>query len=476
MKAFARSLAATTAASFLGFALAPASAQTGPASVDAAKKAALDAYLYGYSLVTSEVTRVQMSNVSKPVGLKAPMGMFINVPRYPPANFRGVSAPNADTLYSLAWLDVTEPVVFSHPDMGERFYLFEMVDLWMTVIKTPGSRIEGGAARRYFLTGPGWKGEVPAGMSHIASPTRYLVILGRTFADGTEADFKTVNALQAQFSITPLASYGKDVVNTAPPINPNPGFSLTDKPQDVLLGLDTSAYFSMMANLMCRDAPPAAADAAMVATMASLGIVACQPFDMAKLAPAVQEALVTLPKDALNVIEANKLSLGEVVNGWIISKALGRYGTDYRKRAVVAAYGWPANLEEDAVYPYTQVDSKGVALTGANSYTMTFAKGQTPPVDGFWSLTMYMVDRGWWFVPNTLNKFTISPRDKLKTNPDGSISIYIQKESPGADKEANWLPAPEGEFIPMIRMYAPAQKSPSVLDGTWTPPPVVKAD
>jgi hypothetical protein len=121
------------------------------------------------------------------------------------------------------------------------------------------------------------------------------------------------------------------------------------------------------------------------------------------------------------------------------------------------------------------VDAQGAKLTGANDYTLTFAKGQTPPVDGFWSITMYMIDEGWWFVPNPLNKFTVSPRDHLKPNPDGSITLYFQAKSPGADKESNWLPAPAGEFIPMLRMYWPSQKNPSILDGTWTPPRVEKA-
>ena len=131
---------------------------------------ALDAYVYGYSLITTEVTRVQMSNVDTVEGMHAPTGEFSNIKRYPPADFRGVSAPNADTLYSVAWLDLTEPQVFSHPDMGKRFYLFEMTDLWMTDFNSPGTRTAGGDAANYLISGPGWKGDVPAGMKHIQSP------------------------------------------------------------------------------------------------------------------------------------------------------------------------------------------------------------------------------------------------------------------------------------------------------------------
>jgi hypothetical protein len=437
-----------------------------------AREIAMDAYIYGYSLITTEVTRVQMTNVPSAEGLHAPMNQFANIKRYPPADYRGVSAPNADTLYSVAWLDLSEPQVFSHPDIGKRFYLFEMTDLWMIDFDTPGTRTAGGAAANYLITGPGWKGEVPEGMKHIPVATRYMVILGRTYADGTEADYEAVNALQAQYKITPLSAWGKEFVYEAPPVDPNPGFSMTEKPQAAILAMGTAGYFDKMAKLMGSVAPPAQEDAPILDRMAKIGIVPGQPFDMNKLDPAVQDALKDIPQEALKKIEANRDSLGKEVNGWIITKGLGVYGTDYLKRAVVAAFGWPANRQEDAVYPYTEVDSDRQKLTGANKYTLTLAKDQTPPVDGFWSITMYMIDQGWWFVPNPLNKFTVSPRNDLKYNEDGSLTLYFQNESPGKDKEANWLPAPKGEFIPMLRMYWPKPDAPSILNGTWSPPPV----
>ena len=443
-----------------------------------ARQIAEDAYVYGYSMITTEVTRVQMSNVPKIDGFTGPMGQFINVLRYPPANYRGVSAPNADTLYSVAWLDLAEPQVFSHPDMGSRFYLFEITDLWMSDSEgSPSKRTADGKAANYLFTGPGWKGEVPSGMKHFPVATRYMVILGRTYADGTEQDYKAVNELQAQYKITPLASWGKPYTPVAPPVNPNPGFSMTDKPQTVILGMGTDGYFSLMAKLMAEAAPPAAADAPMLARMAKIGIVPGKPFELGKLDPAVQAALRDLPQVALKKIEASKESLGAVVNGWIVTKGLGTYGPDsYLKRAVVAAFGWPANQEKDAVYPYAEIDSAGKKLNGANKYTLTFPKDATPPVNGFWSITMYMIDQGWWFVPNPLNKFTVSMRNNPKFNADGSLTLYFQNESPGADKEANWLPAPKGDFIPMLRMYWPKDASPSIINGTWKPPHVVKAN
>ena len=446
-------------------------AQPSPEEV---RQIALDAYIYGYSLLTTDVTRVQMSNVTKAEGLHAPLGQFINVKRYPPAEFRGVSAPNADTLYSLGWLDLKEPQVFSHPDMGKRYYLFPFTDLWMTDFYTPGTRTTGEKAANFLVTGPGWKGEVPAGMIHVPVKTRYTVILGRTYADGSEADYAAVNALQAQYKITPLSAWGKPYTPVAPAVDPTPGYSKTDKPQKVLLDLGVDGYFNKMAQLMCEIAPPAAEDAPILQRMASIGIEPCKPFSSSALSTDAQAAIKDLPQAALELLNQNKQSMGQVVNGWIISKGLGVYGTNYLKRAVVAAFGWPANLQDDAVYPYTWNDSTGQALNGANRYTVTFAKGQTPPVNAFWSITMYMIDQGWWFVPNALNKFTVSPRDKLVYNADGSLTLYFQTESPGKDKEANWLPAPKGDFVLMMRMYWPKETDPSVLNGSWEPPKVTK--
>jgi hypothetical protein len=301
-----------------------------------------------------------------------------------------------------------------------------------------------------------------------------MVILGRLYADGTEADYKATNALQAQLKITPLAAWGKPFTPVAPPVDPNPGISMTDKPQAVILNMGVDGYFNWLSKAMCENAPAYAADAPALARFAKIGFEPCKPFAAAKLDAAAQAALKDLPKAGLDKLVANQKNMGIMVDGWTITKGLGQYGTDYLKRAVVAAFGWPANLQDDAVYPYTFVDSQGRTLNGAHKYTLTFAKGSTPPVNAFWSITMYMIDQGWWFVPNPLNKFTVSPRNKLKANPDGSITLYFQHESPGKDKEVNWLPAPKGDFIPMLRMYWPKEKPPTVLDGTWAPPKVQK--
>ena len=470
-----RKLRMMLASTILAIAALPMTASASVAPNEAVA-IATDAYVYGYSLVTTDVTRIQMTNVDKFESLRGPVGQFINVKRYPPGDYRGVSAPNADTLYSAVWIDLSEPQVFSHPDMGNRYFLFPMYDLWMSIVQSPGARTTGGKAGNFLLTGPGWKGEVPKGMTHYAFGSRYMLILGRTYANGTEADYAAVNALQAQYKITPLSAWGKPFTPKAPPVDADPGISMTDKPQAVILAMGTEGYFNWLSHRMCTDSPAYAADAPTLARFAKIGFEPCKPFELSRLDPAVQAALKDLPQTALAQIGANQESLGTVVDGWQVTKGLGQYGTDYMKRAVVAAFGWPANLQEDAVYPYTTIDANGQKLTGAGKYTITFAKGELPPVNGFWSFTMYMIDQGWWFVPNALNKFTVSPRNNLKANPDGSITLYFQKDSPGPDKESNWLPAPAGEFIPMLRMYWPKETAPSILDGTWTPPKIQKVD
>lgn len=454
-------------------------ATAAPVTAKEAQQIAEDAYIYGYSLMTSAVTRVQMTNVPQlePTKLKMPMGQFFNIPRYPPADFRGVTAPNADTLYSAAWMDLgKEPMVFTHPDMGKRYFLFPMLDYWTEVIASPGSRTTGGKAGTYLITGPGWTGTVPAGMTQIKSPTRYVVMIGRTYADGTEADYKIVNALQAQYKLVPLSQFGKPYTPVAPPVNPNPGFSMTDPVRDVLSKMDATTYFGMMAAIMGDGAQPLPADAPIAARMARIGLVPGKPFDPSKLPADVQAAIAAAPQSATARIKAQAGSRGgTMVNGWQIPSAAGTYGTNYLARAYIADVGWGANLPQDAIYPIAKVDGSGQPLNGAHRYTVTFPKGQLPPADGFWSITMY--DADYFFVPNKLNRFTASERNNLKANPDGSVTIDVSVDPPAADRMNNWLPAPKGDFVLMMRLYWPREKAPSILPpgkGSWSPPPIVR--
>jgi hypothetical protein len=428
----------------------------------------VDAYIYGYPLITMEMTRRVMTNVAEPKGSHAPMGQFHKARAYPDASFKDITAPNADTLYTTAWLDVSkEPFVLSLPDEGERYFLMPMLDAWTNVFEVPGKRTTGDKAQTYAITGPGWKGTLPEGVKELKSPTALVWILGRTYCTGTPEDYKAVHALEDKYTLVPLSSYGKEY--TPPKGTVDPKIDTKTGVRDQVNKLSAAEYFKLMAELM-KDNPPAKDDAPIVASMAKLGLEPGKEFDMSKLDADVAKALDEVPAAGFKKIMGHAKDGGENVNGWLISTQTGLYGTDYLQRAFITAVGLGANRPQDAIYPMSEADTEGKPYRGVNKYVMHFPKDQTPPVNAFWSLTMY--DDKYFFVDNPLNKYTVSPRNALKFNEDGSLDIYIQHESPGKDKEANWLPAPQDRFVLMLRMYWPKDKDPSIIDGTWKPPAV----
>ncbi len=404
------------------------------------------ATVYGYPLVTMEMTRRVATNAAAPKGAHAPMGQIANLREYPTAAFKDVTAPNADTLYSSAWLDLSaEPYVLSTPNMGDRYFLLPFLDGWTNVIAAPGSRTTGGMAQTLVITGPNWKGKIPEGLKEIKSPTNLVWLLGRTYCTGTPEDYKAVWALQDQYKLVPLSAYGKPY--TPPEGKVDSKVDMKTPPREQVNRLDAGAYFKLLATLL-KDNPPAAADAPLIAKLARIGFVPGKDFDITKLDPAVVKGLERGHKAGLEQIGVEVKHAGKKVNGWQILFT-GDYGTKYLFRAAVAFAGLGANLAKDAVYPTTDMDGHGKPLSGAKQYEITFPKGQLPPVKGFWSLTMYNSD--YFFVANNLNRYTLSQRDKLQSNPDGSVTLFLQKDSPGKDKEANWLPAPEGDFVLMLR-------------------------
>ena len=454
----------------------PSTGRAAALTEDQAAAIGTEAYIYGYPLVTMELTRRVSTNVAGPEGSKAPMGQFAKLRTYPPVDNHTVTAPNADTLYTLAWLDLAkEPWVLSIPDMKGRYYLLPMLSGWTDVFQVPGKRTTGTKAQTYAITGPGWTGTLPAGVTEYKSPTNMVWILGRIYCTGTPADYKAVHTLQDQFKVVPLSAYGKPYAS--PPGKVDPNIDMKTAVREQVDRMDAGAYFKLLAALM-KDNPPAAADAPMVAKLAQIGIVPGQDFDISKLDPAVAKGLERAPKEAQGKVMAwfkEGIAAGDatLVNGWWFSVKTGIYGTNYMQRAFVTAIGLGANRPQDAVYPTSETGEDGKPYDGANKYVMHFDKGQMPPASGFWSLTMY--DAAFFFVPNKLNRYTLSSRNKFKLNPDGSVDLYLQKDSPGKGKESNWLPAPAGRFIPMLRLYWPKETPPSIIDGTWKPPAVKMA-
>ena len=426
---------------------------------------ATDAYIFGYPLVTMEMTRRIMTNVAEPVGTRAPMGQIIKLRNYPDATFKDVTAPNADTLYTTAFFDVgKEPWVLSVPDMKDRYFLLPMLDGWTTVFQVPGKRTTGTGAQTYAITGPGWKGTLPEGVKEYKSSTNIVWLLGRIYCTGTPEDYAAVHKLQDEFKLVPLSAYGKPY--TPPAGKVDPAIDMKTAVRDQVNRMDAVSYFTLLCELM-KTNPPSEADAAQLARFASIGIVPGQSFDVSKLKADFAKRIPDIAFDRIMLqFKINKAITQQ--NGWAFTTKTGIYGTDYLMRALITAIGLGANRPQDAVYPTSKADAEGHKYNGANKYVMRFPKGHLPPAEGFWSLTMY--DDKYFFVNNPLNRYSISARQNLQTNPDGSTDLYIQKDSPGKDKESNWLPAPAGDFILMLRMYWPNETDPSIINGSWTIP------
>jgi hypothetical protein len=291
------------------------------------------------------------------------------------------------------------------------------------------------------------------------------MIGGRTQANGP-ADYAAVHAIQAQYKLTPLSAWGKKYTPPARTVDPNVDMS---PPIEQVGKMTAASYFQLLATLL-KSSPPPAADAPALAQFAKIGVAPGQDFDISKLDPVIAKGLDGTVQRALGELQAAAKKTGTPVNGWnSLPHNVADFGTDYATRAVIALIGFGANIEADAIYPSAFVDGDGQPLNGANKYTLHFDKGQTPPTNAFWSLTMY--DAQSFFVANPLNRYNIAAWMPLKYNKDGSLDLYIQRESPGKQNEANWLPAPDGDFSVTDRIYWP---KPAALDGTWKAPPITR--
>jgi hypothetical protein len=341
-----------------------------------------------------------------------------------------------------------------------------MLDGWTNVFASPGKRTTGTEAGNFAIVGPNWKGTLPADLKELRSPTNLAMIAGRTQANGP-ADYAVVNAIQKQYRVTPLSAFGKPYT---PPVGVvDPQIDMTTAPVDQINRMTAEAFFGRLADLMATSSPPSAADAPMLAKLAKIGITPGR-FDKSTLDPAVVKALDGCVQAAVEKIGAGAKEMGTSVNGWRVPPQIfGEYGTDYNVRAQVALVGVGANLAKDAVYPTAFADGDGQPLTGANEYVLHFDKGGLPPVNAFWSLTMY--DAESFLAANPINRYNIAGWMPLTYNPDGSLDVYIQHESPARRKLSNWLPAPDGPFSVTLRMYWPKE---AVLDGSWKPPAIQK--
>lgn len=430
-----------------------------------ARVTGVQAYLYLYPLVTMDITRRQLTNVRQAETFSAPMNVFANVPTYPSADDKAVVRPNFDTLYSSAWLDLTNgPVVVSAPDTHGRYYMLPMLDMWTDVFASPGWRTTGTKAQNWAVVPPGWRGSLPAGVGRIDAPTPYVWVIGRTKTDGP-ADYAAVHKIQAGYRITPLSDWGGTMAPVVGRVDPDVDMKTPPKAQ--VESMDAARFFACAAEVLKRQKPHLT-DEPIIAQMRRVGFEHGRSFDLGKQDKAVRAALETAPRDALRLMEWALPKMGLVVNHWAINlSTVGVYGNDYLKRALIAQNGLGANLPADAIYPLNLGDQDGRPLDGAHRYVLHFNKGETPPAQAFWSVTLYGSDG--FQVGNRLDRFALSSWMPLAANADGSLDLYFQADDPGAGKRANWLPAPRGPFNLTMRIYAPKL---DVRIGRWEPPPV----
>jgi hypothetical protein len=457
-----------------------ARAQTMPVTEQEAHDIAVNAYLYLYPLVTMDLTRRQMTNV--PAGNEpgfGPANAFHNIPAYPTATEKVVVRPNFDTLYSVAWLDLgKEPVVVSVPDTKGRYYLLPMLDMWTDVFASPGWRTTGTQAQTFLVAPAGWRPDLreriveelrlPKGTQRIDAPTSHVWIIGRTKTDGPQ-DYDAVHEIQAGLQVTPLSEWGRTPRPAEARIDL--GVDMKTPPKVQVDAMPADKFFRYAAEIM-KSERPHLTDEPILAQMKRIGIEPGAGFDVDKVSPQVRKALEAAPSSAQKLMAWKIPTMARVANHWSMNTdTMGVYGNYYLKRAIVAQQGLGANVPEDAIYPLNLGDQAGRPLDGANKYVLHFEKGDLPPVDAFWSVTLY--DQEGYQVANPLNRFAVSSWMPFRYEPDGSLTLYIQNESPGADKEANWLPAPKGPFNLTMRLYAPKT---AALTGKWNPPPVTKSE
>jgi hypothetical protein len=370
-------------------------------------------------------------------------------------------APNNDTLYSTAWLDLrNEPAVLNAPDTGGRYWTAQVMDFDTNTLTNFGARLDGTQGGSFAVIGPGWKGKLPEGVTRsVQSPTQFALVLLRVLVDGPQ-DAPDAASLQKKFTLACFSRWQKGL--TGPASNSIGGVALykADTPQDRL---------EMLGRTLEMD-PIRPGEEALIKQFAGLGIGPSQTQHVVLLDAA---SLAQAETRANSAIDAAGLKAGTMVNGWrVMSEGIGKYGHDYLQRAAVWKGGPLANVPEESLYPSAVLDSDGIPLDGSSGrYTLHFAGDQLPPVAFFWSVTMYQMTDG-MLVKNPIDRYSIGNRtSSLKYAEDGALTIYVQRESPAKDKESNWLPAPDGPFYMSMRLYGP---KPAALRGEWKPPQIIR--
>ncbi|HVW03890.1 MAG TPA: DUF1254 domain-containing protein [Vicinamibacterales bacterium] len=450
-----------------------ATSTTRPINAADAKAIAQDGYVFGLPLVYIARQADVLTNVAKPEGGRAPFNQFDHHRAFPDAKNNKIVGMNVDTLYSLANLDLTaEPIVLVVPPMdGQRWWIMQVIDAWNDVPAAPGSRTHGSKGGAFVIAGPTFKGGVPAGLDVIRCDTSLCALGGRTYTRGPD-DYAAVRKIQDACQLIPLSRWNGKDTRYAPPasVPVRPGVDARTPVPTQISAMSAQQFFNRLCELLVNN-PGREADAPILARLATLGIAPGAAFEMTTLPEDVRTAIDAGVAAAQQAIRDEESKMGEMVNGWQVARDLGRYGTRYTYRAAWTFFAVGGNLVEDAIYPIGLVDADGKRFDGASQYVLRFAKDQIPPVDAFWSLTLY--DKDSYLVDNPLNRYALGDRSHCAIAPDGSLTLYIQSASPGPDKEDNWLPAPKsGPFKLALRLYVPKA---SVSNGTWKPPAVQRS-
>jgi hypothetical protein len=430
--------------------------------------AGLKEYAYGYPLVMMDVTREVLTATSTSGQYCAPINQFGRIRTYVDPDFKHVVRISVNSLWSHGFVDLhDEPMIVSLPDMDGRYIVVQGLNMWTDNFMSTGTRTNGGKRANYLIAGPKWNGTAPEDVDQIfRCTTRYAWVLVQMSAASPD-DFPAIHAKQDQLKITPLSAWG---TNYTPPANVpiNPDVDLSTTPFEQVKLMTGEVFFNRLAKVLA-DNPPYFADTRMIKLLKKLGVEPGKPFDATKLDAGSLKGINLVPFQVYRLFDAGPYTM-KTANGWINMLNLGAYGTDYQTRAYVAFMGLGALSKEDAVYPTAFVDSTDTALDGSHNYVIHFNKGELPPSKvSVWSISPY---RGNFYVKNQLNRYGILSSMPLKYNPDGSLDVYLQRFSPGPDKEPNWLPIPpSGAFNLTVRSYQPEQ---SMFDGTYKLPPVVK--
>ena len=411
-----------------------------------------EAYIFGFPIVMTHLSERVMTNPVDGSG-NMPLNQFSNEKIFPDSKYSSNLYPNADTLYSSAWIELgKEPVILEIPDTKGRYSEFIVTDAWGNLITSLGKRISGTEKQKYIIAGTDWKGEDPAGLKRIAASSNMIWVYGYMRAD-SKADAKIVAALHKKLKIIPLEEYGGDgYVPQAKKVDET--IDMAD-PSEQIFKLGISDYFNLLNNLIA-DNPPLAADAEVVKRIKYLNIYPGAEFDITVFDENKQNEINLIPEQ-LKLQFDSFGGQNEIVNGWTYSGAKQKsYGTDYVKRAYDAYSSRGLRLAEDYSEMKRGTDSDGLTLDGKNAYILHFEKDSLPPVNEFWSLAVYN-DKA-LFAENTVKKYSIGSRDNLKLNKDGSLDIYLQKNNPGKAKNSNWLPVPAGNFMLVFRAYSPKEE------------------